>query len=442
MNIAIIGSGMSGLHAASTLHKLGHTITVFESHDTIGGHVQTLRVPFYQEGKEHTAIVDFGVFMFDPIDIHPYLYSLIHEKNPNTLSEIPLDFTLHIQDKNKNSPCWKTDYVNKNINKIQMLTNHLKKNIQMNGLFNPLGYWRCIKDIRLMFEFFRFHFLLNTLSKKPKFKLLNMQSFCRRFFFSQDLVENWILPQTHCWWGSPRDTFFNSSIQVFADSVLKVSQNPQYTFTQGVDKLIQILSDPIQNCIKTTSPITNIVRTPNGVIINNMTFDAALLATPPCAALKALANPDDLESSILNNFTTTTTTVYLHTDESWLPQKESWSTINLIKDERGSFTTFWVGRLHPLQPPLFVTWGDALNTKPDPTKTITVRQFLRTLPTINTVTSSESIATLQGKNRTWYCGAHVHALGMQAHSLWADNALTSGLQAAQAIHEWAGSRNH
>lgn len=440
MNIAIVGAGMSGLHAASTLYNLGHNITIFEANDYIGGHVQTMRIPFHQDGIQHNAIIDCGVFMFDPISIHSYLYSLINQKNNKnniSLTEIPLDFTLRINYQNKTGPCWKTDYVNKKTNKIRILTNHLKKNIQANGLLSPIGYWQCIQDAGLMLEFFRFRFLLNTLSTNPKFKLLTMESFCKKYYFSNHFIENWILPQIHCWWGSTRDTFLNSSIQVFSDSVLKVSQQPQYTFTNGVDQFIEFLSEPIQKFIRISTPIANVIRTADQVIINNTPFDAVLLATPPCAAFKILKNPDPLETSILNNFTTTTTTVYLHTDETWLLNQESWSTINLIQDERGGFSTFWAGRLHPLKPHLFLSWGDHLNTKPDPNKTIKISQFLRTLPTINTVQASEAIHTLQGKNRTWYCGAHVHALGDKAHSLWADNALQSGLQAAQSIHQWA-----
>ncbi len=45
MKTAIIGSGISGLAAASHLHSLGHDITVYEAGNYIGGHVKTIRIP-------------------------------------------------------------------------------------------------------------------------------------------------------------------------------------------------------------------------------------------------------------------------------------------------------------------------------------------------------------------------------------------------------------
>lgn len=440
MNIAIVGAGVSGLHAAATLHELGHTVSVFEASDTVGGHVQTLRVPFGGADSPQEAIVDLGVFMFDPLLIHPYLAKLIEKTNTiaaPVYTEIPLNFTLYINKKNQSSICWKTDQVNKKVSKIQVLVENLKKTISDHGIFSPAGYWQCFKNIGLMKEIFRFHRLLETLSTDPENKFLSIDDFVKKYSFSPKLIQYWILPQMHCWWGSTRESLSQSSIQVFADSVLKVSLQPQYTLTQGVDKLIEMLSEPIKPFIKTSTPVKRIIRSEDKVIVNDTTFDAVLLAIPPSAALKLLDSPEEREKEILNSFTTTTTTVFLHTDElTWLPvNKESWSTINLIQNERDNVCTFWVGRLHPLMPSLFLTWGDQLMIRPAPDKILKTAHFLRTLPTLNTVKASEAIHDLQGKNRTWYCGAHVHALKEAPHSLWSDNALQSGYQAAQAIHE-------
>jgi len=160
-----------------------------------------------------------------------------------------------------------------------------------------------------------------------------------------------VFPQIHCWWGTKRDSFLKSSIQVFADSVFKVSLQPQYTLKKGVDHLVQVLSESIQDKIHLSTPVEHIERFPNEVRINNQSFDALLFAIPPCAALKILDNSkinnsatdDTTEKNILSQFTTTTTTVYLHSDETWLPAKASWSTINLMRDERGSFSLFGRG---------------------------------------------------------------------------------------------------
>jgi len=43
MNIAIIGTGVSGMVAAYLLHQ-EHRVTIFEAHDYIGGHTHTVNV--------------------------------------------------------------------------------------------------------------------------------------------------------------------------------------------------------------------------------------------------------------------------------------------------------------------------------------------------------------------------------------------------------------
>lgn len=436
MKIAIVGAGFSGLHAASVLHEMGHDITVFEANDYIGGHVQTQRVPFEDKGQAQEAIVDLGVFMFDPISIHPYVKSLILKKHlslDTALKEIPLDFTIQVKNKEDMAFLFKTDYTQSKRSKASLLFHNLKKTIAHEGWLKPKGYWKCIKNFSLIKDLFRFHFLLQKLGEDPNYKLMSLSAFIEEFGFSDTLVQKWILPQLQCWWGSTRESLLNTSIQTFSDSVFKVSNHPQYTFSEGVDSLINLLSESIKPFIKLSTPVTEIIRTPDYVLVNQTQFDAVLLAINPQAALKILQT-DEQEKQILSQYDTATTTVFLHTDTtSWLPSKSEWSTINLLQDDNNVVTTFWVGRLHDLAPPIFLTWGDELKLVPCADKILKTSHFQRTLPTLNTIEASEKIRSLQGKNRTWYCGAHVHALADKPHSLWADNALQSGLQAAEAI---------
>jgi phytoene dehydrogenase-like protein len=42
MDIAVIGSGLSGLTAAALLSQAGHSVTVYEQHEQIGGVTATL----------------------------------------------------------------------------------------------------------------------------------------------------------------------------------------------------------------------------------------------------------------------------------------------------------------------------------------------------------------------------------------------------------------
>ena len=60
MKIAVVGSGISGLACAYLLHKK-HDLTIFESGEKPGGHVNTVQT----EGKTGTFQVDTGFIVFN-----------------------------------------------------------------------------------------------------------------------------------------------------------------------------------------------------------------------------------------------------------------------------------------------------------------------------------------------------------------------------------------
>jgi len=57
-DVAIIGGGSSGTHAAITLKDQGHTVVIVESKDRMGGHTETYIDP--ASGQP----VDYGVVVF------------------------------------------------------------------------------------------------------------------------------------------------------------------------------------------------------------------------------------------------------------------------------------------------------------------------------------------------------------------------------------------
>ena len=59
MNIAIVGSGISGLTCAYLLNR-SHQVSVFESSDWIGGHTHTVDVTV--NGQRHAVDTGFIVF--------------------------------------------------------------------------------------------------------------------------------------------------------------------------------------------------------------------------------------------------------------------------------------------------------------------------------------------------------------------------------------------
>ena len=67
MNIAIIGTGISGLTAAWQLHR-EHDLTIFEANDYIGGHTHTVDVEV--QGRRYA--VDTGFIVFNDWTYPPF----------------------------------------------------------------------------------------------------------------------------------------------------------------------------------------------------------------------------------------------------------------------------------------------------------------------------------------------------------------------------------
>src|SRR5687767_9719599 len=74
MRVAIIGSGIAGMVAASRLHRAGHEITVFEAGAHVGGHTNTLDV----EWQERRVAVDTGFIVFNDWT-YPRFIALLNE---------------------------------------------------------------------------------------------------------------------------------------------------------------------------------------------------------------------------------------------------------------------------------------------------------------------------------------------------------------------------
>ena len=219
--------------------------------------------------------------------------------------------------------------------------------------------------------------------------------------------------------------------------LLNFYDRPQWrTVVGGSREYVQRLLEDSRMRIITNCPVRAITRNAWGVRVDGVAgftedFDHVVIASHADQALAMLSDPTRDEFTCLSAFRYTSNRAVLHRDESLMPRrKRLWSSWNHMSEGKGDnkpgTTTYWMNSLQPLATStnLFVT----INPERAPEARKTIREFAYAHPIFNTRTGAQQkrLWSLQGKNRTWFCGAH---FGAGFH----EDGLQSGLAVAEQL---------
>jgi hypothetical protein len=158
--------------------------------------------------------------------------------------------------------------------------------------------------------------------------------------------------------------------------------------------------------------------------------DHAVLACHADQALALLEKPSLPESALLGAFGYSHNRAVLHRDPSLMPQRKSvWASWNYLgrRDNADHLhVTYWMNRLQGLTnaPPLFVT----LNPARQPADGTVLHEVDYRHPQFDAdaMRAQTGLWSLQGRNRTWFCGAY---FGAGFH----EDGLQSGLAVAEQL---------
>ncbi|AMO57743.1 NADH-ubiquinone oxidoreductase subunit 6 [Endozoicomonas montiporae] len=407
LNIAVIGSGISGLSAAWLLSRQ-HNVTLFEKDDRFGGHSHTVNV----EDNNQNIPVDTGFIVFNEAT-YPNLTAFFDHLNVD-VTDTDMSFAVSMNN-------GRIEYSGTDINGLFA---------QRLNAINP-GFWRMLIDV---VRFYRAsHEWRATLTASTTLReLLSRHSYSRKF------IDEHLVPMGAAIWSTPADKMLDYPALAFLrfcenHGLLQLTDRPQWKTVKGgsreyVSKIIsQLGSNTFQNrCVR------KIKRYPDKVIVSDLqgtewAFDHVVMACHADTTLQLLSEPDELEQLLLGAFTFQRNTAVLHSDKRFMPQQQrAWASWNYLgTDQKGPSVTYWMNRLQHLDgKDLFVTLNPAMNVD----RSLIHGSYLYDHPVFTraAIEAQQRLWELQGRQRTWFCGAW---FGYGFH----EDGLQSGLAVAEAL---------
>ena len=414
LKIAVIGTGISGMAAAWLLAKR-HDVTVYERADRIGGHSNTVDA----HTPQGVVPVDTGFIVYNE-QTYPNLTAMFaHLDVPTIASE--MSFAVSLDD-------GALEYAGGD--RIAPLF------AQKRNLLRP-RFWSMLRDL---YRFYR--------DAPGDIARLGPQATLGDYLkvggYGVAFRDDHLLPMAAAIWSAPAKAMLDYPAAAFIrfndnHGLLKLTNRPVWRTVRGGSRAyVNKLTASYAGHIRLNENIVSIRRNPDGVEIDTATgdtqrYDHVVMATHADQALSLLDNASRDERAVLTKFRYSRNLAVLHCDEGLMPRRRAvWSSWNYIgaRDgaDAGVTVSYWMNRLQNLstEKPLIVT----LNPQRPPHAGTNYQSEVYEHPMLDTaaLAAQGRLWSLQGVNRTWFCGAY---FGAGFHE--------DGLQAGLAVAEQLGN---
>lgn len=417
-NIAIIGSGISGLGAAYLLSP-HHSVTVFEKNDYVGGHSRTIDVD--KNGAK--TPVDTGFIVFNNWN-YPNLLGLFKAL------DVP--------------------YQNSDMS-FGVSINNGWLEYASGGMFAQKRNWLRPAYYKMLLDIVRFnkqapHYIDGNIdvSLAQCLDELNMGAWFRQYY---------LLAMGAAIWSCPLETIMKFPARTFLQffknhGLLSINNRPQwYTVTGGSREYTRRLCAHLGDVIHTQRGAQSVTQSDNAVVVTDVhgraeNFDEIIFACHADEALAIIDKPSANEREVLGAFTYQDNEIITHSDKNFMPaRKKCWASWVYLSDTRNDkketvSLSYWMNNLQGLDPahPIFVT----LNAGRRPRADLIIDEHKFSHPIFDTaaIKAQSKIPTIQGKRGLWFCGAYQRN-GFHEDGLW------SAVNVARAIGvdiPWAGNK--
>ncbi|MEO7278081.1 MAG: NAD(P)/FAD-dependent oxidoreductase [Sphingomicrobium sp.] len=404
LNIAVVGTGISGLSAAWLLSRR-HRVTVFESDRRIGGHSHTV--------EAGGVAVDTGFIVYNE-RTYPNLTALFDHLGVAT------------------KPSKMSFSVSLDAGRLEYSGNLAGLFAQGRNVASP-RFWSMLRDLARFY-----HRAPRDLAQIGS---TSLGDYLDGIGCGHAFRDDHLYPMAAAIWSTPVHKIPDypaASFIRFCENhgLLKFFRRPLWrTVDGGSRQYVAKLSRPFAGQIRTDCPVHLIRRFSGGVELTSANgverFDDVVIATHADQALNMLADADPAERRLLGAFHYRRNEAVLHSDAALMPRhRRVWSSWNYAS-EPGEHSpllsvTYWMNRLQglPDDRPMFLTLNPI--HEPDPSLVHCRNTYDHPMFDAGASAAQHRLWSLQGVRRTWFCGAY---FGAGFH----EDGLQSGLAVAEEL---------
>lgn len=388
--IAVIGSGISGLAAAYYLSRR-HRVTLFEREERLGGHTHTVSVPT----PAGPVPIDTGFIVHNTRN-YPNLVKLFRELDVPTMES---DMSFSVREEHSGF-----EYSSRGLR----------------GFFAQRGNLLRPHQYALLKEVHRFNRAARRLIAKGS-EEVTLDNFLGRERFTGAFTRRYLYPLASAIWSTSASQigmFPAATLFRFLENhgMLQLTRHIRWrTIPGGCSRYIEPMTAPYRDRVHCGVQIEGIERRERSVRLSFKArpaadFDEVVFGCPGEQALALLANPTDAERGVLRHFHTTANEAVLHTDSRLLPRtrwgRASWNYHLDGAHKHGATLTYHMNRLQAL--PVSEDYCVTLNPNGSVDRSKVLRTFVYRHPlyTLEAVRAQGQWGEISGRHRIHYCGAY------------------------------------
>lgn len=390
MHIAVVGSGAAGLAAAWLLSKQ-YRVTLLEKDDRLGGHAHTATVPGPESRK-----IDTGFIVYNEPS-YPNLTQWFKALNVATEAS---DMSFAVSRDNGN---------------FEYAGGPVLGLLAQRSLPLKPRFWIMLRDL---LRFYR-----EAPNKIPANSEQTLGEFLTEHGYSEAFIQDHLLPFGAAIWSTSKLRILDypaASFIRFCDNhgLLRINDRPQWrTVTGGSESYVEAVRQSLEKgSVRCNFPVSRVERFSDHVVAHSrygesITADHVVIATHADQALACLDDPSASENALLSRFEYESNLAILHTDIAVMPKrKRAWCSWNYVEqsgsDSSRVSLSYWMNKLQNIESETQYMVTLNPDTPPSAESILRSQVYQHPVFTAETWKAQQSLWTLQGENRTWFCGSY------------------------------------